>query len=162
MKIHRVFLLLSSIWELLRFLFLFLAVWVTFQQILETNRQAVYWLLLFGNGGLLVAAALLFLYTDPARFRVLLNLVRLGKVLGLFSALLLVILEPISTQLTSLPLKFLAYRIAPFSILLLVAVLDLVFLFLLFSYRIEGIQTEGKDNPSLPEYRETIVTKSSE
>ncbi len=87
MKIRRIFFLLNSIWELVRFLFLFLAVWITFQQVLKTDSQAIFWLMLFGNGGLLVAAALLFLYVDPPRFRALLNLVRLGKSLGLFSAL---------------------------------------------------------------------------
>ena len=61
MKIRRIFFLLNSIWELVRFLFLFLAVWGTFRQVLETDSQAIFWLILFGNGGLLVAAALLFL-----------------------------------------------------------------------------------------------------
>jgi len=93
--------------------------------------------MLFGNGGLLAAAALLFLYVDPPRFRALLNLVRLGKTLGLFSALLLIILEPFAAGLQSLSLSSPPYRIAPFSILLLVAVADLIFLFLLFSYQIE-------------------------
>ncbi len=168
MKIRRIFFLLNSIWELVRFLFLFLAVWITFQQVLETDSQAIFWLILFGNGGLLVAAALLFLYVDPPRFRVLLNLVRLGKGLGLFSALLLIILEPFGTGLQSLSLSFLPYRIAPFSILLLVAVADLIFLFLLFSYQIEeshptsATEETTKENRPLPEYRETVVPKSSD
>jgi hypothetical protein len=150
MKIHRVLFLITAIWELLRFCAIFLAVWIIFRQILETNSQGIYWLLVLGNGGLLVTASLLFLYVDPRRFRVLLNLVRLGKILGLFSALLLIILEPIGTGLRFLYMEFLPYRIAPFSLLLIVSVADLIFLFLLFSYQIE----ETPPSPPVPGKRE--------
>ena len=131
MKIHRVFFLTAAIWELLRFFAVFLAVWIVFSRTLETNNQGIYWLLILGNGGLLMSASLLFLYVDPARFRVLLNLVRLGKILGLFSALLLIILEPVGTGLRFLSVGFLPYRIAPFSVLLVVSVVDLIMLFVL-------------------------------
>jgi hypothetical protein len=120
--------------------------------------------LVLGNGGLLVAASLLFLYVDPRRFRVLLNLVRLGKILGLFSALLLIILEPIG--IGSLSVGFLPYRIAPFSLLLVVSVADLIFLFLLFSYQIEEpspnppVKHSEEQEPPLPNYEETILPKS--
>jgi hypothetical protein len=150
MKIHRVLFLITAIWELLRFCAIFLAVWIIFRQILETNGQGIYWLLVLGNGGLLVTASLLFLYVDPRRFRVLLNLVRLGKILGLFSALLLIILEPIGTGLRFLYMDFLPYWIAPFSLLLIVLVADLIFLFLLFSYQIE----ETPPSPPTPGKRE--------
>ena len=114
MRIHRVLFLITAIWELLRFCAIFVAVWFIFRQILETNSQGVYWLLVLGNGGLLLAASLLLLYVDPARFRVLLNLVRLGKILGLFSALLLIILEPIGIGLRFVAVGFLPYRIHHF------------------------------------------------
>jgi hypothetical protein len=170
MRIHRVIFLISAIWELLRFCAIFLAVWIIFRQILETNSQGIYWLLVLGNGGLLLAASLLLLYVDPLRFRVLLNLVRLGKILGLFSALLLIILEPIGTSLRFVSVGFLPYRIAPFSLLLIVSVADLIFLFLLFSYQTEdtppspperGKVERGKpgQEPPLPKYRETVIRK---
>ena len=136
MKLHRLFFLIAAVWELARFLCLFLAVWIVFRQILETNVQAVYWLLALGNGGLLPAAALLLLYMRPERFRNLLNLVRLGKILGLFSALLLVVSAPVGTGLF-ISLRFLPYRIVPLSVLLVLSVVDLVLLFLLFSYQTE-------------------------
>jgi hypothetical protein len=166
MKIRRVLFLIIAIWELLRFCAIFLAVWIIFRQVLETNNQGIYWLLVLGNGGLLVTASLLFLYVDPRRFRVLLNLVRLGKILGLFSALLLIILEPIGTGLRLLSVGFLPYRIAPFSLLLVVSVADLIFLFLLFSYQIEktspSLPAGGpqEQDPPLPKYRETVIRKS--
>jgi hypothetical protein len=144
MKIRRAFFLVAAIWELLRFCIIFLAGWIVFRQVLEANDQGIYWLLIIGNGGLLVTASLLFLFVDPPRFRVLLNLVRLGKTLGLFSALLLIILEPIGTGLRFLPAGFLPYRFAPFSLLLAVSVADLIFLFLMFSYQLE------KTSPSPP------------
>jgi hypothetical protein len=166
MKIHRVVFLIAGIWELLRFCTVFLAVWITFRQILETNSQGIYWLLVLGNGGLIVAASLLFLYVDSRRFGVLLNLVRLGKILGLFSSLLLIILEPVGTSLRFLSIGFLPYRIAPFSLLLVVSVTDLIFLFLLFSFRGEEtppitLKEEPKEEDlPLPKYRETVIPKS--
>ena len=163
MKIHRVFFLITAIWDLLRFFALFLAVWIVFRRTLEMNNQGIYWLLILGNGQLLMSASLLFLYVDPERFRVLLNLVRLGKILGLFSALLLIILEPVGTGLRFLSLGFLPYRIAPFSVLLVVSVADLIFLFLLLSYQVEKnppsppSENQSKQDPTLPDYRETVL-----
>ena len=163
MKIRRIFFLITAIWDLLRFFAVFLAVWIVFRRTLETNNQGIYWLLILGNGGLLMSASLLFLYVDPERFRVLLNLVRLGKILGLFSALLLIILEPVGTGLRFLSLGFLPYRIAPFSILLVASVVDLVFLFLLLSYQIEKTppsplsEDQSEQDPTLPDYRETVI-----
>ena len=165
MKIRRAFFLIAAIWELLRFCAIFLAVWIVFRQILETNSQGIYWLLVLGNGGLLVTASLLFLFVNPGAFRVLLNLARLGKLLGLFSALLLIILEPIGTGLRFLSVGFLPYRVAPFSLLLAVSVADLIFLFLLFSYQLEKTSPSPpaagrqEQEPPLPEPRETIIRK---
>jgi len=163
MKIRRVFFLITAIWDLLRFFAVFLAVWIVFRRTLETNNQGIYWLLVLGNGGLLTSASVLFLYVDPERFRVLLNLVRLGKILGLASALLLIILEPVGTGLRFLSLGVVPYRIAPFSILLVASVVDLIFLFLLLSYQIEKTppsppsEDRSEQDSTLPGYRETVV-----
>jgi len=163
MKIRRVFFLITAIWDLLRFFAVFLAVWIVFRRTLETNNQGIYWLLILGNGGLLTSASLLILYVDPERFRVLLNLVRLGKILGLASALLLIILEPVGTGLRFLSLGVVPYRIAPFSILLVASVVDLIFLFLLLSYQIEKTppsppsEDRSEQDSTLPGYRETVV-----
>ncbi len=135
MKIHRLFFLLGSLWELLRVLVRFLALGSTCRRERLIDTQAIFWLVLFGSANLLMPAGLLFLYLDPHNRRTLLNLMRMGKLLGLFSALLLILLEPIGTGLSGFPLNFLPYTIAPFSMLLFVAVSDLFFLFLLFSYR---------------------------
>ena len=137
MKIHRLFFLVGSLWELLRFLLLFLALGITFRRELLIDTQAIFWLVLLGSANLLMPAGLLFLYLDPDRHRNLLNLIRMGKLLGLLSALLLILLEPIGTSLSGFALSFLPSTIAPFSILLFISVSDLLFLFLLFSYRRE-------------------------
>jgi hypothetical protein len=166
MKIRRVLFLITAVWELLRFCLLFLAVWIVFRRTLESNSQGIYWLLVLGNGGLLVAASLLFLYVDPPCFRVLLNLVRLGKILGLASALLLIVLEPVGMGLRFLSVGFPPYRIAPFFLLLVVSVVDLIFLFLLFSYQIEEptsdppVRKPEEKQPPLPDYGETELPKS--
>jgi hypothetical protein len=137
MRTRREFYLIASIWELIRFCFLFLAVWMTFRKILETNNQAIYWLLVFGNGGLLVAAALLFIYVNPMGNHALLNLARMGKILGLLSAILLIVFEPISTGWQFLSVRIFSYPIAPLSVLLVITIADLIFVFLLFSFQEE-------------------------
>ena len=120
---------------------------------------------LFGSPGLLMPAALLFLYFDPQRFGVLLNLTRLGKLLGLLSALLLIILEPLGTGLRDLSFSFLPYRIAPFSILLIVAVIDLIFLFLLFSFQFEVAETRAEPDKqalsSFPKNEDSTLNEPS-
>ena len=137
MRTRREFYLIASIWELLRFCFLFLAVWMTFRKVLEIDSQAIYWLLIFGNGGLLVPAALLFIYIDSREHRILLNLARMGKILGLLSAVLLIVFEPISSGWQFLPVRVFSYPIAPLSVLLAITIVDLIIVFLLFTFEEE-------------------------
>ena len=166
MKTHRSLYLVTAIWELLRFLLLFLAVWIIFRQVLESNRQGVYWLLVLASGTLVIAAALLFLFVDPERFWPFLNLVRLGKILGLLSSGLLILLEPVGTGFRFLSPPFSPRGVAPFTILLGLCVVDLILLFLLFSHQQKKLPPaaaptgqEQREDP-LPEYSETVLPKS--
>jgi hypothetical protein len=131
MKETRFPLLLGFLWEVLRFLLLFLAVagqggW--------GSRPAVLWLILFGSGQLALPAGLLFLYFDGQKYRSLYGFLVLGKLTTIFSALLLLLLEPVRNQVSSwihLPLL----SIAPLVLLWVVLFLDLLVLGILLSYR---------------------------
>jgi len=132
MKIKRILLLINSLWELARFFLLFLAMGVAFRLTLLRDSAAIYWLILLGSGQLLLPAALLMLYLDPLRFAVLLNLVRLGKFLGILAGLLLVFLSPFGAGLRLPGGLGLTSTLVPYTIVIAMSIVDLVFLFLLF------------------------------
>ncbi|MBN1836069.1 MAG: hypothetical protein JW820_09485 [Spirochaetales bacterium] len=136
MKIKRFFLLINSLWELARLVLLFLAVGVTLRLTLLTDRSAIYWLVLLGSGQLLLPAALILLYLDPVRFAVLLNLVRLGKFLGLLAGLMLVFLSPLRTDLQLAVGLGLSSSLLSYTTVIGISIVDLIFLFLLFLWSV--------------------------
>lgn len=143
-------LLLGFLWEVLRFLLLFLAVsgrggW--------GSRPAVLWLILFGSGQLALPAGFLFLYVDGRKYRSLYGFLILGKLMTIFSALLLLLLEPVRSQVSSwIRLPFLT--IAPLVLLWAVLFLDLLVLGILLSYRRrpspQGASQETAPSPPPP------------
>jgi hypothetical protein len=155
MKLNRVFFLIGALWELLRFLLLFAALLLTFHPLVIVNRQAVYWLLLFGSPQLLLSAGLLVLYAENEPPPALLNLVRLGKVLAVFSSLLLFVLEPLSWR-PGLAGSLLAFLATPLIILLGVLFIDLVFLLFLLSYSPRR-EENNRPKDSLPVFKESRI-----
>lgn len=93
MKIRRILFLINSLWELLRFLLLFLAVLLVLREALAANPQVARWLLVLAAPGLLLPAGYLFIYLDPRR-SALLGLLQLGKVLAFCAAATLVLAAP--------------------------------------------------------------------
>jgi hypothetical protein len=157
MKIKRILFLINSLWELARVFLLFAALAVALRRTLLEVQSSVYWLVLLGSGQLVLPAALVMLYLDPTRFAALLNLVRLGKFLGILAALLLVFLLPLSSGLlppVGLPVPFAAL---PFSIVVGMTIVDLVFLFLLFLWTGTGTDPGESEPNLLADHRETIV-----
>jgi hypothetical protein len=61
----------------------------------------------------------------------------MGKILGLLSAVLLVVFEPISSGWRFPAPRVLSYPIAPLSVLLIIMVVDLVIVFILFTFPTE-------------------------
>jgi len=152
MKIKRILFLINSLWELARVFLLFAALAIAFRRTLLEDRASVYWLVLLGSGQLVLPAALVMLYFDPARFAALLNVVRLGKFLGILAALLLVFLLPLSSGLLPAGILPVPFAVIPFSVVIGVTIVDLIFLFLLFLW------TDARPDPEvLPEYREIPV-----
>jgi len=105
-------------------------------------------------------AGFLLLYYDEIKYGILLNLLRLGKILGLFSSLLLILLEPIGPVLQVVKLVFLPLSLAPVILLLFITFFDLIFLGLLLSYRRQKQESEisrSENLDSLPDFKETQV-----
>jgi hypothetical protein len=132
MRIKRILFLINSLWELARFLALFLALAVTFRPVLLSDPAAVYWLILLASGQLLLPAAMVLLYLDPGRFAALLNLVRLGKFLGILAGLMLVFVSPFRTVLRFAGGFGLPSALVPYTVVIAVLIVDLIFVLLLF------------------------------
>lgn len=171
MTAKRAVFLIQSVWELLRFLALFAVLVVGFSAALLADRQAVLGLVLLGSSQLVLPAGLVFLFLDPGRFAPLASLIRLGKVLEVFSEVLLLAAQPFDGGLQRLALPFIPDRFSGLAILLTITLIDLVFLFLLFSFgpaairsRAEGQEgqvplptAQADEKSSLPDYSETVV-----
>ncbi len=152
--------LAASIWELLRFFMLFITILVVNISIIRANRQSIFWLIILCSGSLIMPAGFLLFYYNEKKYGMLLNLLRLGKVLGLFSSLLLMLLEPMGPVLQVVKLVFLPFPITPVILLLFITFFDLIFLGLLLSYRMERQEPEinrGENLDSLPDFKETQV-----
>jgi hypothetical protein len=160
MHLKRVFFLINALWELVRFLLLFTALMLTFHLVVITNRQAVFWLLVFGSPQLLLPAGLLVVYLQPGRQPALLNLLRLGKILAVFSSLLLFALEPLGLYL-GLRGSLLSFLVTPLFILLAVLFIDVIFLFFLLSYS-PGKESQPREVESLPDFKENEISNVSE
>jgi hypothetical protein len=137
------------LWELVRFLGLFLLALLRFRGLLVEDPSAVLWLLALGSAQLLAPAALaLFLYS-PARRAALLPFLRLAKILQLFPVLLLTLALALPgfalssspnaeglarpLGLARLPAALAPMRLVLAPVLLASLIVDLLFLFVLFS-----------------------------
>ncbi len=157
MSIRRIVFLFNSAWELVRFVALFLLAAVQTEALLAASPRLPLWLLAAAAGQLLMPAALFFLFVDPRRNAALLNLARLGKGIGVFVEVILLVSEPFGA------LGERAFRGLPAAAALLaVTFVDLIFLFFLLSYR--GAEPCGGERESerLPEHREADITNQSE
>jgi hypothetical protein len=90
MKARHGLLLAGSLWELVRFI-LVLSVLASVLQAAGAGRRVFPWLLAVGSGNLMIAAGGGVLALFPVRYAPLIVLLRLGKVLGVFCFILLVV-----------------------------------------------------------------------
>ncbi len=134
MPVRHALVLAGSLWEIVRF---FLVITLLAQVLGSTGQGAVPWLLLAGSGNLLVAAGGIMLSLFPGRYGELIGFLRLGKVLAVFSFVLLIVSGAVeaSTRIGLL-------RLGPFIVnrgvvLFAVLVLDLLFLVVLIAWRRE-------------------------
>ena len=133
MKKTRPVLLLAALWEILRFVLLFLVLISSPKSETSTDREFVFLMLLFGAGGLTLPAGFIALMLNPNKYRGVLNLLRLAKALQLFPALLILSREFAKIGVLTAS----SYLLYP---TLAAALFDTIFLILLMAFRHEGVE----------------------
>jgi hypothetical protein len=151
---QRALLVAASAWEAARF---FLVLHVLGVLLLGggVGRWLFPWLLFGGSGSLLAAAGGILLAAFPRRYAGLLGILRLGKILGIFSFLLLMISGALAAVVDRAVAAIGPLLIPLGPLMLGVFALDLLLLAFFF-----GIRAEGSDQPTdveLPGYNETEV-----
>lgn len=137
MALRHAFVLAGSLWEAVRFFIVISLLALVFR----SSLASIPWLLLGGSGNLLVAVGGLMLSLFPEKYGELIALLRLGKVLSVFSFVLLVVSGAIGAFARMELLRFGPVSLNETGVLLLVFLLDLLFLIALVAWR------KGKGSP---------------
>ena len=156
MKARRALLLAGSLWEIVRFFLLISLLAFLLHAVSGTGQWLFPWLLLCGSGNLLVGAGGIMLSLFPEKNAGLVGLLRLGKVLAVFSYALLLFSGAMrmAIGLQVLSIGRLAVTLA--AVLFAVFVLDLLFLAVLLSWRAGETRREAPAaGAELAEYTET-------
>jgi len=156
MKARRALLLAGSLWEILRFFLLISLLAFLFHAVSGTGQWLFPWLLLCGSGNLLVGAGGIMLALFPEKNGGLVGLLRLGKILALFSYALLLFSGAMRTAVGLQVLSLGPFAMTLAAVLFAVCVLDLLFLALLLGWRAASPQRELPAAAApLDEYSET-------
>jgi len=143
MAVRHAFILAGSLWETARFFIVLSLLAQIFSATGNSGPGIISWLLLGGSGNLLVAVGGILLSLFPDKYGELIGLLRLGKVLSVFSFLLLV-----GTGSLGLSLQIEVLRVGPFSLTQGAALLGICFLDLLFLAALVAWRREKR--PSFP------------
>ncbi len=149
-------LLAGSLWEIVRFFLLISLLAFLLHAVSGTGRWLFPWLLLCGSGSLLVGAGGIMLSLFPEKNGGVVGLLRLGKILALFSYMLLLFSGAMrmAMDLQVLSIGPLAVTLA--AMLFAVFVLDLLFLAVLLGWRAQAAQPAlPAASANLDEYTET-------
>jgi hypothetical protein len=156
MKARRALLLAGSLWEIARFFLLISLLAFLLHAVSGTGRWLFPWLLVCGSGNLLVGAGGIMLSLFPEKNGGLVGLLRLGKILAVFSYVLLLFSGAMRMAMELQVLSMGPVSVTLAAVLFAVFVLDLLFLAVLLGWRPEAAQ------PALPaagadlgEYTET-------
>ena len=169
MKTRKYSILVILIWEIVRLFLLYLVVVSVFHREIQADKQAMYWLLAIGSPQVIMFALLIFLFLDPFKFANYLNLLRVIKVLNIFTMFLVLINFQSNNITENLQLKVISFSVYVFPLTLMILFLDLIFFALLISYRIKQKKKNefsgsygliNKKN-ELPDFEELEVTDNS-
>jgi hypothetical protein len=157
MKQNKTVIIISLIWEILRYIFLFLFTVSFFLIKINESGQAVFWLLAVSSPSLLMSLILIVIVNkySPVMIRVFI----IGKILQIFPLFMLLVSEFFGTGLTfNYFIRELISRnfILVFSFIFI----DLLFLSLLLSYNIKGDYNikNKKDTDNLPDIKDIQVS----
>jgi len=171
MKREKIFYCAGIFWEILRFLFFFLFITYIYLQPAIGGSSAVLWLLFLGSCQLLMPAGYTLLLFNSIKFHGVIQLLRIGKVLGLFPSFFIFLDEFIfSTDFFSFPLTTLSLLKKSAILLLAISIFfDLIFLYFLLSFKGErenevDSQSESSDLPeyTITEVKSEFISKSGE
>ncbi len=143
------------VWEILRIVIVFVTLVSLISQSINSNKQILYWIVSIISFQLISPLALLFLFIDWKKYQNYLNLVRVGKILNLFSLMLVFFNFEPRRVIEAFYLKFLDIPVYYFTVILLITFFDLIFLVILLSYKLNKVEKEDKD--SLPRFSEVEV-----
>ena len=159
MKTQRALLLAGSFWEFVRF-FLMLLIIAELLGSAGAGAWVYPWLLMVGSGNLLIAGGGVMLALYPDRYPGLAPFLRLGKVMSVFSFLLLIVSGAVRVGAAQAVGQIAGVPLPRIGVLLAIFVFDLLFLAVLFLWR-KGVPSPTALPPGsasgLPEYRETEV-----
>ena len=161
MKKEKIFFTAGIIWEIIRFLFFFLLISFVFFKPFIGQAHTILWLLFISSCQFLMPAGYTLLLFNSTKFDVIIQLLRIGKVLNIFPGIFLFIDELfLSNSLFSIPLTSLSlFKKAAFLFLSISIFFDLIFLYFLLSYKRKGkkIDEQKYESSHLPDYTITEV-----
>ena len=156
MKARRVLLLAGSLWEIVRFFVLISLLAFLLHAASGSGGWVFPWLLLCSSGNLLVGAGGIMLSLFPHKNAGLVGLLRLGKILALFSYALLLISGAMRMAIGLPVLAFGGFALTLAAVLFAVFVLDLLFLAVLLAWRAEAApRAHPAEAADLAAYAET-------
>lgn len=161
MKKEKIFYCAGIVWEIVRFVFFFLFITFIYFQPFIGGTRTILWLLFLSSCQLLIPAGYSLLLFNSTKFHVIIQLLRIGKILSLFPSIFIFLDEfLLSSTLFSLPLTSLSlFKKAAFLLLSISIFFDLIFLYFLLSYKkVEKKMYETTyESSHLPEYTITEV-----
>jgi len=135
MNARRLLILAGSVWDFARFFLVLLILATLFDVAGGWGTAVIPWLLVGASSGLLVPVGGFLLSVYPERHANLVGLLRLGKLLNIFSLVLIPISGTADIGAGAPLLRVGAYALTPTVAIPLVMFLDLIFLGALISFR---------------------------
>jgi len=136
MAARHALLLAGSLWEAIRFFVVLSLLAQLYYAAGAASPQIVPWLLIGGSGNILMAAGGIMISLFPIRYAELIGFLRLGKVLSLFSFLLLGASGAIGFSASEVALRLGPLTLNKGSVLLGILFFDLAFLAVLLAWRV--------------------------
>jgi len=161
MKREKIFYCAGIIWEIARFLLFFLLISYVYFQPLPGGNRTILWILFLSSSQLLMPAAYTLLLFNSIKFHVVIQLLRIGKIISLLPSLLIFFDEFLfNFSLFTVPLSSVSlYRKGILLFLSISIFFDLIFLYFLLSYKKTGKEPDEIKGESshLPDYTVTEV-----
>jgi hypothetical protein len=140
MSTRRSVLLAGSLWELARFFLVLLLFVATLQDAVSSGRWVYSWLLFVGSGNLLIAAGAGMLALFPERYAQLIGFLRLGKLMSVFSFILLLVAGSLRVAASREVFGVGPLKVSQGAVLLGVFLLDMLFLGVLLAWKAADTQ----------------------